>query len=50
MTLGLMSALHELSLRCPENISVLGFDDFEQAREALSRTVREILRVEKTTR
>jgi len=31
-------------------IAVLGLDDFEQAREALSRTVREILRAEKTTR
>ena len=31
-------------------IAVLGLDNFEQAREALSRTVGEILRVEKTTR
>lgn len=31
MTLGLMSAITELSLRCPENVSVLGFDDFDWA-------------------
>jgi hypothetical protein len=31
-------------------IAVSGFDDFRQAREALSQTVREILQAEKTTR
>ena len=31
MTLGLMSAITELALRCPENVSVLGFDDFDWA-------------------
>ena len=31
-------------------IAVLGLDNFEQAREALVKTVQEILRVEKTTR
>jgi LacI family transcriptional regulator len=31
MTLGLMSAVTELGLRCPENVSVLGFDDFDWA-------------------
>jgi exosortase len=31
-------------------IAVLGLDDFAQAKEALSKTVREILRAEKTTR
>ena len=31
-------------------IAVLGLDDFAQAKEALSKTVQEILRVEKTTR
>jgi hypothetical protein len=30
--------------------AVLGFDDFRQAREALSQTAREILRTEETTR
>jgi LacI family transcriptional regulator len=29
MTLGLMRALGELHVRCPEAVSVLGFDDFE---------------------
>jgi len=29
MTLGLMRALHELHLPCPERVSVVGFDDFE---------------------
>ncbi len=31
MTLGLMSAVTELGLRCPDNVSVLGFDDFDWA-------------------
>jgi DNA-binding LacI/PurR family transcriptional regulator len=31
MTLGLMSAITELGLRCPGNVSVLGFDDFDWA-------------------
>jgi LacI family transcriptional regulator len=31
MTLGLMRALSELGVRCPDRISVLGFDDFEWA-------------------
>jgi LacI family transcriptional regulator len=31
MTLGLMSAVTELGLHCPENVSVLGFDDFDWA-------------------
>jgi LacI family transcriptional regulator len=29
MTLGLMRALKDLGLRCPEDISVVGFDDFD---------------------
>jgi LacI family transcriptional regulator len=29
MTLGLMRALAELNIACPERVSVLGFDDFE---------------------
>jgi LacI family transcriptional regulator len=29
MTLGLMRALKELHLRCPQDVSVLGFDDFD---------------------
>lgn len=29
MTLGVMMAVHELGLRCPQDISVVGFDDFE---------------------
>jgi LacI family transcriptional regulator len=29
MTLGLMRALSELSIPCPERVSVVGFDDFE---------------------
>jgi LacI family transcriptional regulator len=29
MTLGLMRALAELNISCPERVSVLGFDDFE---------------------
>jgi len=29
MTLGLMRALRELRIPCPEHVSVLGFDDFE---------------------
>lgn len=29
MTLGLMRALRELHKPCPEQVSVLGFDDFE---------------------
>jgi LacI family transcriptional regulator len=31
MTLGLMRALSELKIPCPERVSVLGFDDFEWA-------------------
>ena len=31
MTLGLMSAITELALLCPGNVSVLGFDDFDWA-------------------
>jgi len=31
MTLGLMRALGELGVRCPDRVSVLGFDDFEWA-------------------
>jgi LacI family transcriptional regulator len=31
MTLGLMRALGELSVRCPAQVSVLGFDDFDWA-------------------
>jgi LacI family transcriptional regulator len=31
MTLGLMRALGELRIRCPERVSVLGFDDFDWA-------------------
>ena len=29
MTLGLMRALAELNILCPEGVSVVGFDDFE---------------------
>jgi len=29
MTLGLLRALGELHVRCPESVSILGFDDFE---------------------
>ena len=29
ITLGLMRALHELRVPCPERISVVGFDDFD---------------------
>lgn len=31
MTLGLMGALRELRIPCPERVSVLGFDDFDWA-------------------
>jgi len=31
MTLGVMMAIHERSLRCPQDISIVGFDDFEWA-------------------
>ena len=31
MTLGLMRALGELGVRCPDRVSILGFDDFEWA-------------------
>jgi len=31
MTLGLMRALYELGVPCPERVSVLGFDDFDWA-------------------
>jgi LacI family transcriptional regulator len=31
MTLGLMRALGELRIPCPERVSVLGFDDFDWA-------------------
>ena len=31
MTLGVMMAIHELGLRCPQDVSVVGFDDFEWA-------------------
>ncbi len=31
MTLGLMRALAELSVPCPEKVSVVSFDDFEWA-------------------
>jgi LacI family transcriptional regulator len=31
MTLGLMRALGELRIPCPDGVSVLGFDDFEWA-------------------
>jgi LacI family transcriptional regulator, galactose operon repressor len=31
MTLGLMSAVNELGIRCPEEVSILGFDDFDWA-------------------
>ena len=29
MTLGLMQALNKMSVACPQNVSVVGFDDFE---------------------
>ncbi len=29
MTIGLMMAIHDLGLRCPQGISVIGFDDFD---------------------
>ena len=31
MTIGLMMAIHELELRCPQDVSVIGFDDFDWA-------------------
>ncbi len=31
MTLGLMGAINEMGLRCPEDVSILGFDDFDWA-------------------
>ena len=31
MTVGLMRALSELQVRCPDRVSVLGFDDFDWA-------------------
>ncbi len=31
MALGLMRALRELGLRCPEQVSIAAFDDFEEA-------------------
>ena len=31
MTLGLMRALYELYVACPERVSVVGFDDFDWA-------------------
>lgn len=31
MTVGVMQALHQLNLKCPADISVIGFDDFEWA-------------------
>jgi len=32
MTIGVMAAVHEAGLRCPQDISVVGFDDFEWTR------------------
>lgn len=37
MTLGLLQALAELGIRCPECVSVLGFDDFEWSRSFTPR-------------
>ncbi|MBC7318277.1 LacI family DNA-binding transcriptional regulator [Candidatus Bipolaricaulota bacterium] len=31
MTIGVIKALHQLGLRCPEDVSIVGFDDFEWA-------------------
>jgi len=31
MTIGLMMAIHDLDLRCPQDVSVIGFDDFDWA-------------------
>ncbi|MCD6141160.1 LacI family DNA-binding transcriptional regulator [Candidatus Bipolaricaulota bacterium] len=31
MTIGLMMAIHELELHCPQDVSVIGFDDFDWA-------------------
>jgi LacI family transcriptional regulator len=31
MTLGMMRALHERGLRCPEDVAIAGFDDFQWA-------------------
>jgi len=31
MTIGLMMAIHDLELRCPQDVSVIGFDDFDWA-------------------
>jgi len=31
MTLGLMRAVNERGIRCPEQMSILGFDDFDWA-------------------
>ncbi len=36
MTLGLMRALMELDIRCPEQVSVLGFDDFVVGADGFS--------------
>ena len=37
MTLGLMRALREMGIPCPEQVSVLGFDDFEWAAYFIPR-------------
>lgn len=31
MALGVLRAMHELGLRCPEDVSLIGFDDFPEA-------------------
>jgi LacI family transcriptional regulator len=31
MALGTLHAMHELGLRCPEDISLVGFDDYPEA-------------------
>jgi LacI family transcriptional regulator len=37
MTLGLVQALHEDGLRCPQDMAVVGFDDFPWAEAFLPR-------------
>jgi LacI family transcriptional regulator len=37
MTLGLMRAMREMSISCPDRVSILGFDDFDWAENVNPR-------------